>query len=1178
MNEVIRFALLGLGVGALYAFASQGLIVVYRGTGVLNFSLGATAIAGVFMQWELHTEHGWPFLLSAVVGVAWSALLGALTHWVIMRPLRRSSSLVRVIATLGVLITIQAAVVIRYGSNPRQVESWLPTDRWTLWGDVGITVDRLILLAIGSASALGLWLLYRSSQFGLATEAVSESERSAAAIGLSPNRIALLNWALGSAIAAVAGILVVPIITLQVTAMTSLILAALAAALVGDFRSFPIATIAGFAIGIGQALVGRFAEQEGSGPSLPFLVIIVVLVVRGRSLPLRDHYLQQLPMLGNGRISWAWALFGCGAVVFVMVTKEAKWVDALTVSLGVAIILLSIVVLTGYAGQLSLAQAAIAGFGAYVAGRLVAVFDIPFLLGLVAGVVAAVPLGLIFGLPAVRTRGINLAIVTLGLGTTIELMLFNNRNYTGGVQGTQVGNPDLFGFDIGSINHPARYGIFVLAMAMLTVAVVANVRRGRSGRRLIAVRTNERAAAALGIDVMFAKLFAFAIASAIAALGGIVLAFRLSSISYESFSNFTSITYVGLALFGGVGQLLGAFVGSTLATAGINQEILETTWDGVGRWIQLISGIGILLTLLSYKDGVAAQWVKISRVIKKARKWSRPYTIELTDVADVRGALDRDARVPPRTLTIEHLTVRYGAVVAVHDVSYRLEPGTITGLIGPNGAGKTSLIDAISGFTPAEGRVLLDDVDLSKQSPVRRARAGVARSFQSLELFEDSTVFENLSVAADPQDLRSYVVDLVWPINPLLPPEVVRAITEFDLDEELHRDVQDLSYGKRRLLAIARAVAMHPSVLLLDEPAAGLSATESAELARVVRRLAADWGMAILVVEHDMDFVMGVCDQVVVLDFGQLIAAGLARRGAVRSRRDRRLPRRRQRGRRSTGPPAGSAGRRSVVRHEGTVAGDAQPEGRLPRAGGRARRQHHGPARRGGLPARPERCRQDDDAADDRRRAGAGRRRRPVQPRADVHVDAPTDPRRRHRPRHRGTAGVHEDVGPRQPARRRRFGRRCAGAVPGARAAPVGARRHALGRRAADARPRPRAEPQPVDPARRRALARPRAAGRRPAARCGPQGRRRARDGGADRRAARPQGVAVRRPDVPHGARADPARADRRRGARSGSTRSRRPTCAARRRPRRTTSSGCAGRTSASSGSANGCGSGSWNG
>ena len=873
MGEVVRFALLGLGVGALYAFASQGLIVIYRGTGVLNFSLGATAIAGVFMQWELQYEQGWPFLLAALVGVALSAFLGVLTHWWVMKPLRRASSLVRVIATLGVLISVQAGVVIRYGSQPRQVDSWLPNNRFTLWGDVDIFVDRLILLGIAVASATALWALYRSSQFGLATEAVSESERSASAIGLSPNRIATLNWALGSAIAAIAGILVVPIITLQVAAMTSLVLAALASALVGDFRSFPIATAAGLGLGIAQTLVSRFIDQQGLGASLPFLIIIAVLVFRGRSLPLRDYFLKQQPMLGNGRMSWDWTIFGCGVIVFLMLTKDAKWIDALTVSLGVAIVLLSIVVLTGYAGQLSLAQYTIAGFGAFVAGRLVAVYDIPFLLGLIAGVAAAVPLGLLFALPAVRTRGINLAIVTLGLGTTMELMLFRNRSYTGGVRGTQVGNPDLFGYDISSIRYPERYGIFVLAMAVIAVWMVSNVRRGRSGRRLIAVRTNERAAAALGIDVLRAKLFAFAFAAALAALGGILLAFRLSSISYQSFTSFTSITYAGLALVGGVGHLLGAFVGATMATAGFNQEILESTWGGVGRWTQLISGIAILLTVLGYQDGVAAEWVKIFRLFKKSKKWGRPYVIRLEDVADLSATAD-ETQVPPRALTIDGLTVTYGAVTAVNNVSYELRPGTVTGLIGPNGAGKTSLIDAISGFAAAEGSVLVDDLDISKLSPTRRARSGVARSFQSLELFEDSTVFENLSVAADPQDLRSYLRDLVWPVNPPFPPEVVRAIVEFQLDHDLHRDVKDLSYGKRRLLAIARAVAMHPSILMLDEPAAGLSSSESEELAVVVRRLAEEWGMAVLVVEHDMNFVMGVCDQVMVLDFGNLIAAG----------------------------------------------------------------------------------------------------------------------------------------------------------------------------------------------------------------------------------------------------------------------------------------------------------------
>ena len=482
-------------------------------------------------------------------------------------------------------------------------------------------------------------------------------------------------------------------------------------------------------------------------------------------------------------------------------------------SLGVAIVLLSIVVLTGYAGQLSLAQYSIAGFGAYVAGRLVAVFDIPFLLGLVAGVAAAVPLGLVFGLPAVRTRGINLAIVTLGLGTTIELMLFRNRRlHRRGAGHARSGNPDLFGYDIGSISHPERYGIFVLAMAMLAVVVVANVRRGRSGRRLIAVRTNERAAAALGIDVMVAKLFAFALASAIAALGGIVLAFRLSSISYQSFTNFTSITYVGLALVGGVGQLLGAFVGGTMATAGFNQEILESTWDGVGRWIQLISGIAILLTVLAYKDGVAAEWVKMSRAIKKVRKWGRPYTIELADVADTAATRTTHQRVLAGRSSVEGLTVRYGAVVAVDDVSFRLEPGTVTGLIGPNGAGKTSLIDAISGFTSADGSGAA-----RRRRPVEAA-GGEAGEGRRGPVVPVARAVRGLDGVREPQRRRRpagspLVLASTWSGRSIPPFATRRSCGRSRSSSSTKTSTamsSDLSYGKRRLLAIARAVAMHP--------------------------------------------------------------------------------------------------------------------------------------------------------------------------------------------------------------------------------------------------------------------------------------------------------------------------------------------------------------------------------
>lgn len=225
-------------------------------------------------------------------------------------------------------------------------------------------------------------------------------------------------------------------------------------------------------------------------------------------------------------------------------------------------------------------------------------------------------------------------------------------------------------------------------------------------------------------------------------------------------------------------------------------------------------------------------------------------------------------------LKIDRVTKQFGGLTALDAVSFQVEEGEIRGLIGPNGAGKTSLIDALTGFTAATGTINIGDAEISGLAAPARVKAGMARSFQSLELFEDTTVFENLSVAADPQDLSSYFRDLVRPVLPKFGPEVVRAIEEFNLDEDLHREVSDLSYGKRRLLAIARSVALHPSVLLLDEPAAGLSTVESAELARVVRRLADEWGMAILVVEHDMNFVMGVCDRVVVIDFGTKIADG----------------------------------------------------------------------------------------------------------------------------------------------------------------------------------------------------------------------------------------------------------------------------------------------------------------
>jgi sulfate-transporting ATPase len=234
-----------------------------------------------------------------------------------------------------------------------------------------------------------------------------------------------------------------------------------------------------------------------------------------------------------------------------------------------------------------------------------------------------------------------------------------------------------------------------------------------------------------------------------------------------------------------------------------------------------------------------------------------------------------DFVVPPVTLRVVDATVRFGGVVALSGVSLEVRPGEVVGLIGPNGAGKTTLIDAVTGFVRLRaGEVHLNDERIDHWPPERRARSHITRSFQSLELFEDLTVRENLLAASDSRDAAAYLTNLVWPGSQALAPAALAAIGKFDLTSDLDRGAMELSFGRRRLVGIARAVASGASVVMLDEPGAGLDDRESEELADVIRHMATSWRMGVLLVEHDMSLVMKTCDRLVVLDFGYKLAEG----------------------------------------------------------------------------------------------------------------------------------------------------------------------------------------------------------------------------------------------------------------------------------------------------------------
>ncbi len=281
----------------------------------------------------------------------------------------------------------------------------------------------------------------------------------------------MINWAAGGALAAVAGVLIAPILFLNVAALAFTVLRGLAAALLGSFRSFWWTLAGAFGIGVIESTLTRYIEDQGVfgpvvGPdgllfgkftsvsvsrSAAFLVIVVVMVVGGRSLPLRSTLLDRLPAVGSGRISTPGLVLAVGAAAAVLLTAPDDWTLALTITMATAIVCLSVVVVTGFGGQLSLAQMALAGFGAWAAGRLATTYDWPFLLALVAGAAAAVPLGALVALPALRTRGINLAVLTFGLSVLVSEIVLGNAALTGGFDGTRPDPPEIFGVAVDSL-------------------------------------------------------------------------------------------------------------------------------------------------------------------------------------------------------------------------------------------------------------------------------------------------------------------------------------------------------------------------------------------------------------------------------------------------------------------------------------------------------------------------------------------------------------------------------------------------------------------------------------------------------------------------------------------------------------------------------------------------------
>ena len=873
MSQALAFALTGLAAGAAYAGLGSALVALHRGTGVLNFALGALAMWAAYVFDELRrsgdlalpvlrvhiADGGASVPLAALAGIACATALAALAFVLVFRPLRRAPELAGVAASVGLMLTLQAAATLRFGSEERAVESILSEGSLPI-GGLAVPWDRFELAAIAVLVAVGLWAYHRFAGAGIATRAAAENERGALLAGMSPDRLAAIAWTLSGAIAGLFGVLLAPITGLNPVNFTLLVVPALAVALVGRLRSFGAVCAAGLALGMVQSELLYLQIQDwypdwaitGAGDALPFLIIIAALVVLGGRLPARGGLeAARLPAVVRPQrlLTPALALALLGTVA--LLATEGSYRFGLIQSMILATIMLSIVVLTGFVGQISLAQAAFAGVGGFALSNLAGDLGVPFPLApLLAGVCAA-GFGVLVGLPAVRIRGAQLAVVTLGAAVAIERFVFNNPSLTP-IEGNLIPGPELLGLDLavrgGGELVRLPFALLALATLVATMVGVGAILRGGIGRRFLAVRSNERAAASIGIDVAATKLQAFALSSFLAGLGGALIGYSRGQLSADSFGVLSGLSWLVFAYLGGITSIGGALVAGVLAPLGIAYVLLDRVLD-LGRWYLLFSGLSLLAVTLLNPQGIAgsvrAAWQRL-----RPPPASGPPPARRQPAGPAPPLLGRAG-----TLVVEGLSVAYGGQRAVDDVTLRVEPGVIAGLIGPNGAGKTSLIDAISGFTPYTGRVELDGRSLDGLAPHRRARLGVARTWQAAEPFADLTLAESLRAAG------------------ASPAEVEPVLALVGLEDAGECGANELSLGQRKLAGVARALATGPRVLLLDEPAAGLDAGESRLLGERIRALA-DRGLTIVLVDHDTGLVFDVCGTVHVLDVGRRIASG----------------------------------------------------------------------------------------------------------------------------------------------------------------------------------------------------------------------------------------------------------------------------------------------------------------
>lgn len=622
MSDFLPFILIGLTSGSVYGLAANGLVLTYKSSGIFNFAHGTIAALAAFVFYDLRQREGLPWPVAMVLSVLVLAPLAGVVLERLARRLADAPVVMNVVATVGLLVVVQQAILIRYGAAAISMNSFLPTSTFALLG-VNVGYDQLIIMIVGVSAMAALTWLFRSTRTGRAMTAVVDQPTLLALTGTSPVRIRRRAWVIGTCFAALSGILLAPAVGLDAPVLTLLVVQAFGAAAIGRFSSLPYTYLGGLLIGVLSAVSTKYVASiswlGGVPSSLPFVVLFIVLVVAPRNWLVDFVVNRKAPVRDPRHLPVQAKLVGAAAAV-LLVWRLPDLVGArlpvYSAGLAYVLIFLSLALLLRTSGQVSLGQLAFAAVGAVASARLATEAGLPWVLAMVIGALFAVPVGALLAIPAVRRSGLYLALATFGFAVLLERLTFSTSLMFGG---TSTGSLPAPRPSFAQTDN--AYFYVVAGFLGFAILLLSAVHRGRLGRLLRAMSDSPVALNTYGTNVTVVKVIVFCLSAFLAGLGGALLGPVTGSASPGNFDAFSSLMLLVVLVISVGSEVVASFI----AAAALFVLPVYITSEQFNNYLPVLFGLTAIAVAMKPADLLAPAW--LSRAAVRARGETRRHPV-----------------------------------------------------------------------------------------------------------------------------------------------------------------------------------------------------------------------------------------------------------------------------------------------------------------------------------------------------------------------------------------------------------------------------------------------------------------------------------------------------------------------------------------------------------------------